>query len=80
MLVFPVDEVNEMTRGKGVILQRFKDGGLADVRVFKKARRSHLARSARAAPSRCRWRELKDWVGVRAQSGQVAPKGFPRSK
>src|SRR4029078_11768378 len=31
MLVFKLDEVNEMTRGKGVILQRFKDGGLADV-------------------------------------------------
>ena len=37
MLVFKLDEVNEMTRGKGVILQRFKDGGLADVRVFKKS-------------------------------------------
>ena len=34
MLIFPLDEVNEMTRGKGVILQRFKDGGLSDVRVF----------------------------------------------
>ena len=37
MLVFKLDEVNEMTRGKGVILQRFKDGDLADARVFKKA-------------------------------------------
>ena len=50
MLVFTLDEVNEMTRGKGVILQRFKDGDLADARVFKKAdgltwldqRRAHL--------------------------------------
>ena len=37
MLIFPLEEVNEMTRGKGVILQRFKDGSLSDVRVFKKA-------------------------------------------
>ena len=37
MLVFKLDEVNEMTRGKGVILQRFKDGELSDARVFKKA-------------------------------------------
>ena len=37
MLVFPLDEVNEMARGKGVRLQRYKDGGLSDVRVFKKA-------------------------------------------
>ena len=34
LLVFPIDEVPEMTRGKGVILQRFKDGGLADVTVY----------------------------------------------
>jgi topoisomerase-4 subunit A len=37
MLVFPLEEVNEMTRGKGVILQRYKDGGLSDLRVFHKA-------------------------------------------
>ena len=37
MLIFPVAEVNELTRGKGVILQRFKDGGLASARVFKKS-------------------------------------------
>ncbi len=37
MLVFALDEVNEMTRGKGIILQRFKDGGLSDARVFKKS-------------------------------------------
>ena len=37
MLIFPLDEVNEMGRGKGVILQRYKDGDLSDVRVFRKA-------------------------------------------
>ena len=37
MLVFPLDEVNEMARGKGVHLQRYSDGGLSDVRVFRKA-------------------------------------------
>src|SRR5690606_18704324 len=37
MLIFKLAEVNEMTRGKGVILQRFKDGALADVRAFKKS-------------------------------------------
>ena len=50
MLVFPLAEVPEMTRGKGVSLQRYKDGGLSDARVFKKAdgltwldpRRPHL--------------------------------------
>src|SRR5499426_3506545 len=37
MLIFPLEEVNEMARGKGVRLQRYKDGGLSDVRIFKKA-------------------------------------------
>jgi topoisomerase-4 subunit A len=78
MLVFKLDEVNEMTRGKGVILQRFKDGGLADVRVFKKSEGLTWLDSA-GRTFTLSWSELKDWVGVRAQSGQVAPKGFPRS-
>ena len=78
MLVFKVDEVNEMTRGKGVILQRFKDGGLADVRVFKKSEGLTWLDSA-GRTFTLGWSELKDWVGVRAQSGQVAPKGFPCS-
>ena len=56
MLVFKLDEVNEMTRGKGVILQRFKDGELADVRVFKKADGLDLARLAPGARSRCHGR------------------------
>ena len=78
MLVFQLDEVNEMTRGKGVILQRFKDGELADVRVFKKA--EGLTWLDSAGPHlHAVWAELSDWVGVRAQAGRVAPKGFPRS-
>ena len=38
LIVFPLSEVPEMTRGKGVILQRFKDGGLADIAVFDSAK------------------------------------------
>ena len=45
MLIFPLEEVPEMARGKGVHLQRYKDGGLSDVRVFKKADGLVLARS-----------------------------------
>ena len=44
MLVFKLDEVNEMTRGKGVILQRFKDGALSDARVLQEVRGPDLAR------------------------------------
>jgi topoisomerase-4 subunit A len=78
LLVFKLDEVNEMTRGKGVILQRFKDGGLSDARVFKKAEGLSWLDSA-GRTFTLSWSELKDWVGARAQSGRVAPKGFPRS-
>ena len=78
MLVFKLDEVNEMTRGKGVILQRFKDGGLADVRVFKKSEGLTWLDSA-GRTFTLSWGELREWSGERAQAGRLAPKGFPRS-
>jgi len=78
MLIFPLDEVNEMSRGKGVILQRYKDGGLCDLRVFKKAAGlSWLDAAGRTFTLSTP--ELRDWLGQRAQSGRLAPKGFPRS-
>jgi topoisomerase-4 subunit A len=78
LLIFALDEVNEMARGKGVILQRFKDGGLADARVFKKADGLSWLDSA-GRTFTLSWSELKDWVGQRAQAGRIVPKGFPRS-
>jgi topoisomerase-4 subunit A len=78
MLVFRADEVPEMTRGKGVRLQRFKDGGLCDVRLFKKADGlSWLDPAGRTFT--LPYAELKDWVGERAQAGRMAPRGFPKS-
>ena len=78
MLVFTLEEVNEMARGKGVILQRFKDGALADVRIFhKKAGLTWLDSAARTFT--LPMSDLKEWVGERAQAGRVVPKGFPRS-
>ena len=78
MLVFALDEMNEMARGKGVILQRFKDGALADVRVFRKSEGLTWLDSA-GRTFTLSWSELKEWVGERAQAGRMAPKGFPRS-
>ncbi|MFM9940644.1 MAG: DNA topoisomerase IV subunit A [Hyphomicrobiaceae bacterium] len=78
VLVFKLDEVNEMTRGKGVILQRFKDGGLSDARVFKKSEGLTWLDTA-GRTFTLPWSELKEWVGERSQSGRLAPKGFPRS-
>ena len=78
LLVFPLSEVNEMNRGKGVRLQKYKDGGIADARVFaKKDGLTWLDAAGRTF--QLSWSELKEWVGERAQAGMTAPKGFPRS-
>jgi topoisomerase-4 subunit A len=78
LLIFKLDEMNEMARGKGVILQRFKDGALSDARVFKKADGLTWLDSA-GREFTLSWSELREWVGERAQAGRLAPKGFPRS-
>ena len=62
LLVFKLDEVNEMTRGKGVILQRFKDGGLSDARIFKKSEGLTWLDSA-GREFTLSWSELREWVG-----------------
>ena len=75
LLVFPIDEVPEMTRGKGVILQRFKDGGLADVTVYS----SETGLSWKAGGGRTRTEpDMSDWLGKRAGAGKMPPTGFPR--
>ena len=78
LLVFPLAEVNEMTRGKGVILQRFAEGGLSDARVFdSKDGLTWLDSAGRTFT--LQGKDLKEWVGARAQAGKLPPKGFPRS-
>ncbi|MGB1087970.1 MAG: DNA gyrase subunit A, partial [Alphaproteobacteria bacterium] len=74
LLVFPIkDEVPEMTRGRGVILQRYKDGGVSDAIAFTLA-------DGLPTPSKLfDKKELTDWIGTRAQAGRIAPRGFPRS-
>ncbi len=78
MLIFKLEEVNEMTRGKGVILQKSKEGNLADARTFKKSEGLSWVDSA-GRTFTMSWSELKEWVGQRAQAGKTVPKGFPRS-
>ena len=75
LLVFPIDEVPEMTRGKGVILQRFKDGGLADVTVYF----AEAGLSWKAGGGRTRTEpDMSEWLGKRAGTGKMPPTGFPR--
>jgi topoisomerase-4 subunit A len=77
LLVFPAADLPEMGRGKGVRLQRYKDGGLADAIAFTLA--DGLAWKDPAGRTRTVTApELAEWVGVRAGAGRMAPRGFPR--
>ena len=76
LVIFKLSELPEMARGKGVRLQKFKDGGLSDVQCFKLS----AGLSWRDSAGRVQTvGELGEWVGERAQAGRMPPKGFPRS-
>jgi len=77
LLIFPLGQMPEMVRGKGVRLQRYKDGGIADARVFSKAEGLTWYDSSGRAFNRP-LSELKEWIGTRAQAGRLPPPGFPR--
>jgi topoisomerase-4 subunit A len=78
MVIFPLNQVPELPRGKGVRLQKYKDGGVADARTFKKSDGLSWADSSGRVFNRP-LSELKEWVGERAQAGRIRPDGFPRS-
>ena len=75
MLIFPLAELPEMTRGRGVMLQRYNTGGLADVVTFdsKEGLAWRIGDRTRVET------DLKDWIGKRAQAGRKAPRGFPKN-
>jgi topoisomerase-4 subunit A len=76
MLIVKLDEIPLMTRGRGVILQRYKSGGLADCKVFRLAD----GLSWRQGESRVRTEtNLTPWLGSRGSAGRLVPGGFPRS-
>jgi topoisomerase-4 subunit A len=75
VLVFGVDELPEMGRGKGVRLQKYKDGGLSDATTFTRA--EGLSWLDPAGRTRTQT-ELDEWTGKRASAGRMAPRGFPR--
>jgi topoisomerase IV subunit A len=72
LVIFALDEVPEMASGRGVILQKYKDGGLSDAVVFKRAEGLKWKSGDRDRVET----DLADWVGKRAQAGRLAPKGF----
>ncbi len=76
MLVLKIDDIPLMARGRGVILQRYKTGGLADARVFRLAD----GLSWRLGENRTRTEtDLTPWLGPRGGAGRLVPSGFPRS-
>ena len=75
VLIFPIDELPIMSRGKGVRMQKYKDGGLNDATTF------HFIDGLSWLDPAGRRRietELADWIGKRAGAGRMAPRGFPR--
>ncbi|MBN9599755.1 MAG: DNA topoisomerase IV subunit A [Afipia sp.] len=78
MVIFPLDQVPEMARGRGVRLQRYKDGGLSDVATFV-AKDGLTWRDSAGREFSASWKELSDWRGNRGDAGRLAPKGFPKS-
>ena len=75
LLIFPLDEIPELAKGKGVILQRYKDGELADIKVFTLA--DGLSWQMGGGRTRTET-ELATWQGRRGGSGKLPPTGFPR--
>jgi topoisomerase IV subunit A len=78
LLVFPLDQVPEMARGKGVRLQKYRDGSIADAKVFALAEGLSWKDTAGRnfnVPAR----ELREWIGMRADAGRLPPKGFPKN-
>ena len=75
VLIFALDELPEMGRGKGVRMQKYKDGGLSDATTFTFTEGlSWLDPAGRTRTET----ELVEWLGKRAGTGRMAPRGFPR--
>jgi len=75
MIVFALEEIPEMTKGRGVILQRYKDGGLSDLKTFAWAD----GLSYKYGTGETLVGDLNPWVGNRAAAGRMPPNGFPKS-
>ena len=75
LLVFPLDQVAELSRGLGVTLQRYKEGGLADAKVFRLADGLTWRAGERVRTET----NVQEWLGERGQAGKMPPSGFARS-
>jgi topoisomerase-4 subunit A len=78
MVVFPLEQLPEMARGKGVRLQKYKDGGLSDLKTFASATGLTWTDSSGRTYTKST-AELAEWIGNRADAGRQPPTGFPRN-
>ncbi|MTI17404.1 DNA topoisomerase IV subunit A [Rhodobacteraceae bacterium RKSG542] len=78
LLLFPFSQIAVMTRGRGVRLQRYRDGGISDAKVFAKDAGFTWTDSSGRTFNRT-MEEMSDWTGDRGQAGRLPPNGFPRS-
>ncbi len=75
LLIVPLEQIPELARGAGVILQRYKEGGIADARAF----RLEDGLSWRSGERTRTETDLRPWIGERGQAGRMPPNGFPKS-
>ncbi len=75
LLVFPLDEIPEMSKGQGVILQKYKDGACSDVKLFTKEDGLSWSLGNKTRTEE----DLTDWLGKRGSAGRLPPTGFPKS-
>ncbi len=75
LLIFKVEEIPSMARGRGVALQKYKDGNISDIQIFNAADGFTYARSGGIKVET----DLMTWLGHRAQVGKLVPFGFPKN-
>jgi topoisomerase-4 subunit A len=76
LLLFPLSELPEMRRGRGIVLQRYRDGDLADAKTINLADGLTWRQAGRRTRTELK---LEMWLGKRGQAGRLAPKGFPKN-
>ncbi|WP_316859630.1 DNA topoisomerase IV subunit A [uncultured Cohaesibacter sp.] len=78
LIVYKTEQLPEMARGRGVMLQRYKDGGISDAKIFKSDEGLTWTDSSGRSYQRS-MDDLAEWTGERGQAGRLPPNGFPRS-
>ena len=76
LIIFPIGELPEMSRGRGVIMQRYNKSSISDAKVFNLSDGLSWKIGDKTRTEML----LTEWIGKRAQSGRIVPKGFAKSR